>query len=202
MIKENKGFTLVELMIVLAILALLAAIIIFALNPAQLFARARDSQRLADLRALTSAINYYLVITTTPVLDGGTNTLCVGGTASKTIYATSAVTAAVPWATTNTTARGMDGTGWIKINFAATGEIPLGSLPIDPKNGGSAASPSTFYAFACSSSQGFEINTNMESTTYKASEGTDGGDFTVTYEVGTDLTLLPSATVSGWFLNQ
>jgi type II secretory pathway pseudopilin PulG len=72
-------------MIVLAILALLAAIIIFALNPAQLFARARDSQRFADLRALTSAINYYLVVTSTPILDGGTNILCVGGTGTDTI---------------------------------------------------------------------------------------------------------------------
>ena len=201
MINEKKGFTLVELMIVLAILALLAAIIIFALNPAQLFARARDSQRFADLRALTSAINYYLVITSTPVLDGGTNTLCVGSTGSATIYATSAVTAAVPWATTNTTVRGMDGSGWIKINFVLTGETPLGSLPMDPKNSGSAASPSTFYAFSCSSSQGFEINANLESTTYKGQEATDGGDFATVFEVGTALTLLPSAAVSGWYLN-
>ena len=72
---------------------------------------------------------------------------------------------------------------------------------MDPKNSGSAASPSTFYAFACSSSLGFEINTNMESTTYKGSEATDGGDFTTVYEVGTDMTLLPSAIASGWYLN-
>jgi len=97
--KNQKGFTLVELMIVLAILALLAAIIIFALNPAQLFARARDSQRLADLRALTSAINYYLVITSTPVLDGVTNALCVGGSGSQTLWATSAGTVTAPFVT-------------------------------------------------------------------------------------------------------
>lgn len=87
--KNKKGFTLVELMIVIAILAILAAVVIFALNPAELFRRARDSQRMSDLRVLSSALSYYLADVTTPILDGATNTLCSGGTGSATIFATS-----------------------------------------------------------------------------------------------------------------
>lgn len=200
--KNQKGFTLVELMIVLAILALLAAIVIFALNPAQLFARARDSQRFADLKALTTAINYYLVVTTTPVLDGGTNTLCVGGTGSDTLWATSAGTVTAPFVTwSSSTSRDMDGDGWIKINFSATGETPLGSLPMDPKNGGASASPSTLYTFTCDTNQGYEINANLESATYKGQEATDGGDGVAVYEVGSVLTLLTSATSANWYPN-
>jgi len=87
---NKKGFTLVELMIVIAILAILAAIVIFALNPAELFRRARDSQRMSDLRVLSSAISYYLADVTTPYLDGATNTLCTGGTGADTIFSTAA----------------------------------------------------------------------------------------------------------------
>ncbi|MDD4784100.1 MAG: prepilin-type N-terminal cleavage/methylation domain-containing protein [Candidatus Paceibacterota bacterium] len=90
--KNKKGFTLVELMIVIAILAILAAIVIFALNPAELFRRARDSQRMSDLRVLSSAISYYLADDSTPTLDGATNTLCAGGSGSDTIFATAANT--------------------------------------------------------------------------------------------------------------
>ena len=90
--KNKKGFTLVELMIVIAILAILAAVVIFALNPAELFRRARDSQRMSDLRVLSSALSYYLADVTTPVLDGSGNTLCSNGSGTDTIFATSANT--------------------------------------------------------------------------------------------------------------
>ncbi|MDD4931154.1 MAG: prepilin-type N-terminal cleavage/methylation domain-containing protein, partial [Candidatus Colwellbacteria bacterium] len=44
-----KSFTLVELLIVIAILAVLAAAVVVVLNPAELLAQARDSQRSTDL---------------------------------------------------------------------------------------------------------------------------------------------------------
>jgi len=54
----KKSFTLVELMIVIAILAILSAIVIFALNPAELFRKSRDSQRLTDINTLYKAITF------------------------------------------------------------------------------------------------------------------------------------------------
>jgi prepilin-type N-terminal cleavage/methylation domain-containing protein len=53
---SKKSFTLVELMIVIAILAILSAIVIFALNPAEMFRKNRDSRRMADLQTLNKAI--------------------------------------------------------------------------------------------------------------------------------------------------
>jgi prepilin-type N-terminal cleavage/methylation domain-containing protein len=56
--QTKKSFTLVELMIVIAILAILAAIVIFALNPAEIFRKNRDARRMADLQTLNKAITF------------------------------------------------------------------------------------------------------------------------------------------------
>jgi len=56
--KTKKSFTLVELMIVIAILAILSAIVIFALNPAEMFRKNRDSRRMADLQTLNKGITF------------------------------------------------------------------------------------------------------------------------------------------------
>jgi len=55
-LNSKKSFTLVELMIVIAILAILSAIVIFALNPSEMFRKNRDSRRMADLNTLNKAI--------------------------------------------------------------------------------------------------------------------------------------------------
>ncbi|MFA5230577.1 MAG: prepilin-type N-terminal cleavage/methylation domain-containing protein, partial [Candidatus Paceibacterota bacterium] len=46
---NKKSFTLVELMIVIAILAILSAIVVFALNPGRLFDNFRDTRRVSDI---------------------------------------------------------------------------------------------------------------------------------------------------------
>ncbi len=67
-----KGFTLIELLIVIAILAILATAVVLVLNPAQILAQARDSQRISDLSSVKSAIALYLATTTsTPTMTAG-----------------------------------------------------------------------------------------------------------------------------------
>ena len=53
----NKGFTLIEVLVVIGIIAILAAVVLVAVNPARQFKLARDSQRTANVNALLNAIH-------------------------------------------------------------------------------------------------------------------------------------------------
>ncbi|MCL5006914.1 MAG: prepilin-type N-terminal cleavage/methylation domain-containing protein, partial [Patescibacteria group bacterium] len=53
-------FTLIELLISIAVIGILAAVVVVVLNPAQLLAESRDSRRIQDLGNLNNAIGMYL----------------------------------------------------------------------------------------------------------------------------------------------
>lgn len=72
---ENRGFTLVELLIVIALLGAIAMVVIAAINPIEQANRARDTQFKSDGAQLISAIDRYFAanqqfpwVTVTPSL--------------------------------------------------------------------------------------------------------------------------------------
>jgi len=82
--KLNKGFTLIEILIVVAIIGILASIILVGLGSFR--ARGRDARRIADLREVQNALElYYTKNQHYPSLTGGdswaslTNTLVNAG---------------------------------------------------------------------------------------------------------------------------
>lgn len=109
-VTDLKGFTLIEILIVIGLIAILAAVTIIALNPTASFQDARNSERQTEMAQIHTAINRYIV-------DGGSVTglpACTGTAPNIT---------AVPFPT---------------ATALSTALIPnyLAAHPFDPGNGG------------------------------------------------------------------
>jgi len=189
---SKKGFTLVELLIVIAILAILSVAVVLVLNPAELIKQSRDSTRISDMAAINSAIALYLTDVASPGLGGASNASC----ASAKYNCTNSTTTA-PFnggATTCTNANfattTVDGTGWVSVALSGVSAgAPISRLPIDPVN-----SAAYMYAYGCNLLN-YKLGTVMESSKYgSASTGYmrnayDGGSANGWYEVGNSLSL-------------
>jgi len=166
MIKREKGFTLVELLVVIAIIGVLAGVVLVAINPAQLLAKARDSQRLQDMDTVNKAMGLALADSEITLIATGTCATCTS------LSGTQAV----------------DGTlGWAKFAIP-TGKTGLKkflpALPSDPLNTGL-----NVYTFG-STLAGYEFNAVLESVDNVSKMSTDGGDAAGVLEVGTALDVL------------
>jgi len=59
--KQNKGFTLLEILLVIAAIGILAAIVLVAINPNRQIAQARNIVRQADINTIQKAVEQYLI---------------------------------------------------------------------------------------------------------------------------------------------
>lgn len=218
--RRARGFTLLELIIVIAILSVLSVAVVLVINPAETLRKGRDSTRLSDLAALKSAVSLYTIDASPVLLDNdaavdrcATTTYIsvlagIGGVTDE-IIGGSSVVFDTPLANLSLT----NGTGWLPVNLGnISGGTPLSNMPLDPVN--NAVQPATTgcvastlalvtecaltYVYRCSdlTTPSFEINAQLESVQYSQIvggddyEGNDGGNNANVFESGTSLTLI------------
>ncbi len=188
----KKGFTLVELLVVLGVLAILAVIVVLILDPAKIFAQARDARRIEDLRTVGSALRL-----------GGLADINFGE--EETVYVSLPDDESVscehlhlpelesPFhyqCTPQETLFEADGNGWIPVDFSGLEDvgISLSALPLDPKNvleGGS------YYTYSIFDKK-WKLTARVESDRYESISASDGGIDDVLFEVASVSKVEPS----------
>src|SRR5574343_1114841 len=208
-VNRTKSFTLIELLIVIAILALLMSIIIITLNPSEMLKKSRDTKRISSLKALNNALGIFQATKPTTTM-GTANIVYVSIPDSSSTCANRSLPTLPDGYTyqcsTVANYRKTDGTGWIPVNFNSLDiGSPISSLPIDPTN---TTSTNLFFTYTTGGS--WELNAILESSANKLSgdndkTSLDGGDSYSTYEIGTDLSLSPykdTGLVAYWRMDE
>ena len=215
-IRHTSAFTLIELLVVIGIIAILMVTIVITMNPGQLLAQSRDSNRLSDISSIDTSLRLASIDS---LSFGSANTVYISipdNTATTTagdqcqglglpsLPATYSYHCAA-----SSTYRSTNGTGWIPVNMTQISQgTPLSQLPIDPVNTSSSRS---YYTYSTNGTQ-FEVTMSPESQKYKTGGGndvisSDGGSLASVYEKGTKLGLEPldygdSSLVGYWTFDE
>ena len=169
----KKGFTLVELVIVIGVIGIIATILLVALNPAETQRKARDATRLKDVSTLQAIVEQ--------ALGDGVAGLCAGTIGTGACRMSNAVA---------TPGQQPCSANWIGVDLCNYTR----SVPADPSNiatgrctSSAGTTPATnichLYYYLDIVGTDYEINIRMESTGNRARLANDGGNNFWTYEI-------------------
>lgn len=119
-LKANEGFTLLEILLVVAAIGILAGIVILAINPGKQLGDTRNAQRRADVNTILNATYQYAIdnngalpsyIASSTCASVAANEICKAGVATSTCVSSSL----------------------IALTELTAGEKYITSIPVDPQ---------------------------------------------------------------------
>ncbi len=190
------GFTHIELLIVIGILATLATVVIIVINPTELLKQARDSNRLSELQDPNKALTLYQTDRSGSFM--GTSSIVYVSIFDSTSTCANLGLPSLPsgWSyncVPSSTLRKVDGSGWVPVSFTSISwGSPISILPIDPIN---TTSSGEYYTYVAGGS--WKLASVFESQKYVSKATMDNGRDSNRYEIGTDLSLGIASSCKG-----
>ena len=209
---KQAGFTTVELLVTITILAVLSVLIVLVINPVDLLKQGKDSNRIASLNAINGALRF-LTENEPGTFIGTSSVVYVSIPDTSPICANlSLPTLPSSWTyncVTTENLKKIDGTGWIPVNFGLiSAGSPISELPVDSKN---SVLTRNYFTYVASGSS-WELAFSPEATKNKLGGANnltikDGGQKASLFELGKDLSLLPvdygdNSLVGYWDFNE
>jgi len=196
--RSLTGFTLVELLVVIGILAVLTAAVILIINPVEYLRQARDVTRMSDLDSINKALS---VLETQGITSFGTaNTVYISIADNASSTCGSLGLSALPsgWSyhcVSSTNLQKTDGNGWIPVNFTQSTALAFSNLPLDPVN---ATSTTGNYYYTYVTGGSWEMTSELESSKYQSNAINDGDAFPGVYSIrSSNLSLTPGIRDKG-----